>query len=86
MSIDERPTHADNSTIIGRADLNDIEAILSVSDTIWLLGRSSAREGGASIVKTMDLMERGIAWSPDVRAAAAYAETRRELEARFLEL
>jgi len=65
---------------------HDIEAILSVSDTIWLLGRGSAQQAGASIVKVVDLMERGIAWSPDVRAASAYTETRRELEARFLEL
>jgi hypothetical protein len=33
MSIDESPVHADNETIIGRAELNDIEAILAVTNT-----------------------------------------------------
>lgn len=64
---------------------HDIEAILSVSDTVWLLGKSET-DGAARIVQTVDLMERGIAWREDVHGAATYAETRREIEARFFEL
>lgn len=67
---------------------HDIEAILAVADTVWLLGREQPGQPNApaKIVRELDLKERGIAWEPDVRATAAYAETRRELEARFLEL
>ncbi|HWA75413.1 MAG TPA: ATP-binding cassette domain-containing protein [Polyangiaceae bacterium] len=67
---------------------HDIEAVLAVSDTVWLLGRSSnqPRDAGASIVHRLDLMERGLAWCPDVRDAPGYVETKRELERRFLEL
>lgn len=67
---------------------HDIEAVLAVSDTVWLLGRGpkQARDAGASIVHHVDLMERGLAWHPDVRDAPTYLETKRELERRFLEL
>lgn len=67
---------------------HDIDAVLSVADTIWLLGRDSAqsRDDGARIVHTVDLMERGLAWQADARSLAGYGETKRELEARFLEL
>jgi NitT/TauT family transport system ATP-binding protein len=66
---------------------HDVDAVLSVSDTIWLLGRDQTQGDaeGARIVHVVDLMERGLAWHPDVRAAPGYAETKRELEARFLE-
>jgi ABC-type polar amino acid transport system ATPase subunit len=70
---------------------HDIEAVLSVADTVWLLGRGDALKpegasGGARIVQVVDLIERGIAWNEDVRSLAGYLETRREIEARFMEL
>lgn len=65
---------------------HDIDAVLSVSDTIWLLGRDAQRQRGARIVRSVDLMERGIAWRDDAHTTIAYAETRRELETSFLDL
>jgi polar amino acid transport system ATP-binding protein/sulfate transport system ATP-binding protein len=65
---------------------HDISALLSVADTIWVLGKpaSADRSAGARFVQIVDLMERGIAWSENASAAPAYADTRRELECRML--
>ena len=68
---------------------HDIAAALSIADTLWLLGRTRTPGGtgsGASIVHTMDLMARGLAWHPDVTHAPAFESTKRELEQRFASL
>jgi polar amino acid transport system ATP-binding protein/sulfate transport system ATP-binding protein len=66
---------------------HDIEAALAVADTVWLLGPDRGADGkpsGATIVKTWDLVERGLAWEPDVRALPAFADARKEVEAHFM--
>jgi ABC-type nitrate/sulfonate/bicarbonate transport system ATPase subunit len=63
---------------------HDIEAVLAVADTIWVLGYSDQSQAGARIVHTLDLMARSLAWRPDARDMAAYAQAKRELEAAFL--
>jgi polar amino acid transport system ATP-binding protein/sulfate transport system ATP-binding protein len=68
---------------------HDIDAALSVADTLWLLGRRHANDGkceGARIVHTIDLMERGLAWHPDVMHAPGFESTKREIEQRFATL
>jgi polar amino acid transport system ATP-binding protein/sulfate transport system ATP-binding protein len=68
---------------------HDIGAALSVADTLWLLGRPRTAGGkcdGARIVHTIDLMERGLAWHPDVEHAPAFESTKREVEQRFAAL
>jgi len=68
---------------------HDIPAALSVADTLWLLGRErteAATPRGASIVHRIDLMERGLAWHPDVSHAPGFESTKREIEARFATL
>jgi len=68
---------------------HDISAALSIADTLWLLGRTNATDGkcqGARIVHTIDLMERGLAWHPDVTHAPAFESTKREVEQRFAAL
>jgi ABC-type nitrate/sulfonate/bicarbonate transport system ATPase subunit len=68
---------------------HDIAAALTVADTLWLLGRPSAagQTGeGARIVDTVDLMERGLAWHPDVTHAPAFESVKREVEQRFASL
>ncbi|MGC4088975.1 MAG: ATP-binding cassette domain-containing protein [Polyangiaceae bacterium] len=84
--INEVARHDELLTIIVTS--HDVSALLSVADTIWLLGRPAGAnpEQGARIVDTLDLMERGIAWEPEVERAPRYEETRRELATRFLEL
>ena len=68
---------------------HDISAALSVADTLWLLGRARSTDGksdGARIVHTVDLMERGLAWHPDVLHALEFERTKREVEQRFAAL
>jgi polar amino acid transport system ATP-binding protein/sulfate transport system ATP-binding protein len=68
---------------------HDIGAALAVADTLWLLGRVRDDAGalqGARIVHAVDLMQRGLAWHPDVTHAPGFEETKREVEARFATL
>jgi len=68
---------------------HDISAALSVADTLWLLGRprtAGAPNSGARIVHTVDLIERGLAWHPDVTHAPEFEPTKRELEQQFAAL
>jgi polar amino acid transport system ATP-binding protein/sulfate transport system ATP-binding protein len=68
---------------------HDICAALAVADTLWLLGRVRDEHGqanGARIVQSVDLMERGLAWHPDVTHAPEFEPTKREVEARFSDL
>jgi polar amino acid transport system ATP-binding protein/sulfate transport system ATP-binding protein len=68
---------------------HDIGAALAVADTVWLLGRVRDGQGmslGARILHQLDLMERGLAWQPEVWRLPEFAAARREVEARFPEL
>lgn len=65
---------------------HDINAVLTMADTLWVLGRRRDAQGvslGASIVQTYDLIERGIAWEADPPSAPAYRETQHEIRALF---
>jgi len=66
-----------------------MEKIEPMADTLWMLGRARDADGvpqGARIVHRVDLMQRGLAWHPDVSHAPGYDETKREVEARFASL
>ena len=68
---------------------HDIAAILTIADHLWLLGRDRDAQGaslGARIQHHYDLIERGLAWRDDPQALPAFAETMREVRARFQEL
>jgi ABC-type nitrate/sulfonate/bicarbonate transport system ATPase subunit len=65
---------------------HDISAVLTVADSLWVLGRRRDAQGvslGASIVQTYDLIERGLAWEPDPASVPAYRETQREIRSLF---
>lgn len=66
---------------------HDIAAALQVADTVWLLGRDRDAEGkpipGARIQETYDLIERDIAWHPNIEETPEFAATLREVRARF---
>lgn len=62
---------------------HDVRAALAVADTVVLLGRRG-KLGGAVVKDTIDLVDRGLAWSHgDERARLALS---RDLEARFRDL
>ncbi|HEU4408929.1 MAG TPA: ATP-binding cassette domain-containing protein [Polyangiaceae bacterium] len=65
---------------------HDIRAAMTVSDTLFVLGRR--RDGdkivpGASVMHKYDLVERGLAWRPDVQDAPEFAALEREIKAQF---
>jgi polar amino acid transport system ATP-binding protein/sulfate transport system ATP-binding protein/NitT/TauT family transport system ATP-binding protein len=57
---------------------HDIATTVAISDTVFILGRREGQDG-STIVRSIDLMERGLAWQPDVREEKAFAETIKEI-------
>lgn len=58
---------------------HDIATAVAISDTVFILGREAGREG-STLVKEIDLMERGLAWRADVRQERTFAETLAEIK------
>lgn len=76
-----------NSVII---TTHDIQSAIACADTILMLGRERDASGavvqGAFIKFRYDLIERGLAWHPNIAGTPAFAELEREIKARFKEL
>lgn len=66
---------------------HDIQATVSISDTLWLMGKERDEKGniipGARIIKEIDLISRGLAWEKDVVMKPEFAETIREIRSIF---
>lgn len=66
---------------------HDITATTAVSDTLWIMGKEHDVEGnfipGARIINQINLMERGLAWMPDITLQPEFSETTREIRALF---
>jgi polar amino acid transport system ATP-binding protein/sulfate transport system ATP-binding protein/NitT/TauT family transport system ATP-binding protein len=61
---------------------HDLESAVQIADTIWVLGREEGKPG-ATIVKTIDLAQRGLAWEPNITQHPLFAPTVRELRELF---
>lgn len=76
--------HEENTIIL---TTHDLEAAVSISDTIWVLGHAKDEKGnykmGATVVEQMDLIERGLAWNPNVRNHPNFHKTCEELYTKF---
>jgi ABC-type nitrate/sulfonate/bicarbonate transport system ATPase subunit len=59
---------------------HDIATAVAISDTVLVLGREAGLEG-STVVREIDLMERGLAWQKEVRQEKVFAETVREIKA-----
>jgi ABC-type nitrate/sulfonate/bicarbonate transport system ATPase subunit len=57
---------------------HDIATAVAISDTVFILGKQPGGEG-STIIREIDLMERGLAWQRAVRQEKAFAETIREI-------
>jgi polar amino acid transport system ATP-binding protein/sulfate transport system ATP-binding protein len=61
-----------------------------ISDHLWLFGRDRDEQGniipGATIKAKYDLIERGLAWHPDVASSKAFADFIPEVRAEFKQL
>jgi ABC-type nitrate/sulfonate/bicarbonate transport system ATPase subunit len=58
---------------------HDIATAVAISDTVFILGKQPGREG-STLVREIDLMERGLAWRADVRQERAFAEVLAEIK------
>jgi ABC-type nitrate/sulfonate/bicarbonate transport system ATPase subunit len=50
---------------------HDVENSLAISDTAFILAREKDKEG-ATITETLDLIELGLAWNPNIRENQAF--------------
>lgn len=69
---------------------HDIPALVSMSDTLWLLGRDRDAQGniipGAYIKKQYNLIERGLAWRKDISLTREFADFVAEVKGEFKNL
>jgi len=66
---------------------HDISALVSVSDTLWLLGRDRDTQGniipGARIQAVYNLIELGLAWHPELTDTTPFYSFVSEVKSRF---
>jgi polar amino acid transport system ATP-binding protein/sulfate transport system ATP-binding protein len=85
------------SKLANKDDLNtiivvthDIAAAASVSDHLWLMGRDKDEHGnkvsGARIVKEYNLIDRGLAWNPEISRTPRFSDFVREIKEEFKNL
>ena len=58
---------------------HDIATATAISDTVFILGKKPGHEG-STLVREIDLIERGLAWRRDVRQEKAFADTIQEIK------
>jgi len=58
---------------------HDIATAVAMSDTVYVLGRQAGKEG-STLIREIDLMERGLAWQKDIRQEKGFAETLEEIK------
>jgi ABC-type nitrate/sulfonate/bicarbonate transport system ATPase subunit len=77
-------THEETTVVVVT---HDVSAAISAADTIWLMGRDRNPDGsvipGARIMESVDLIERGLCWQPDVLALPEAVTLVREIKQRF---
>lgn len=69
---------------------HDIAAAASISDHLWLMGRDTGEDGqkipGSRIVKEYNLMDRDLAWHPEITRTAKFSDFVREVKEEFKNL
>lgn len=58
---------------------HDIATAVAISDTVFILGRDSGGEG-STLVREIDLIERGLAWRRDLREDKVFLDTLGEIK------
>jgi ABC-type nitrate/sulfonate/bicarbonate transport system ATPase subunit len=58
---------------------HDIATAVAISDTVFILGRDAAGEG-STLVREIDLIERGLAWRSDLREDKVFLDTLKEIK------
>ncbi len=69
---------------------HDVSAAMQIADTVWLMGRDRDENGkiipGARIQESYNLVERGLAWRPNIAELPEFDGLRKEIRARFASL
>ena len=83
--IDQVATLDEKNTIFVVA--HDIQALVSISDTLWLFGRDKDATGnfipGATIKKVYDMIGLGLAWHPNVSSTPEFHSFVDEVKREF---
>ena len=58
---------------------HDIATTVAISDTVFILGRTADGEG-STLVREIDLIERGLAWRSDLREDKVFLDTLAEIK------
>ena len=58
---------------------HDIQTAVAISDTVFILGEERNKPG-ATIKREIDLIERGLAWQPDVKNEKKFTDTIQEIK------
>jgi len=58
---------------------HDIATAAAISDTVFILGKEPGKEG-STLVREIDLIERGLAWRHDLRQDTLFQETLAEIK------
>lgn len=66
---------------------HDIQSTSAIADTLWVMGRDKDAKGniipGAKIKYEYDLIQRGLAWRPDIKRTSEFHELCDELDSLF---
>jgi len=57
---------------------HDLESAVRLADEVWVLGREEGKPG-ATVVRRLDLIQRGLAWDPNINKNPAFWPTVNEL-------
>lgn len=79
-TIQKVTTAHEHNTVIFTT--HDLESAVRLADEIWVLGRETGKPG-ATVVKRLDMIERGLAWDPDINKNPAFWPTVTELYELF---
>lgn len=87
MILEIANSHELNTIIIVS---HDIVSTSAISDTLWIMGRDRDAHNnitpGSKIKHTFDLVERGLAWRPDIKKNPKFTELINEVRDLFLYL
>jgi ABC-type nitrate/sulfonate/bicarbonate transport system ATPase subunit len=72
-------THEYNTLIIVS---HDVASALAISDTVFILANEAGKPG-ATITEKIDLMEKGLAWDPDIRNNAVFQKLITEIKGKI---
>jgi polar amino acid transport system ATP-binding protein/sulfate transport system ATP-binding protein len=85
VEINKVATMHEQNTIFVVA--HDIDALVKISDCLWLFGREKDAQGnhmpGATIRKSYNLIERGLAWEPDIAKMPGFNDFKSEVREEF---